>query len=295
MSETRIALMTDLGVVRVDGPDARKLLQGIITNDMGRLDHQPAIHAALLTPQGKILFDFFVVRSPDGYLLETAKAKSAELAQRLNMYKLRADAKIEDASSDYTVATFWGGAAPAREVATFADPRLAALGHRALVSLNDDWLLGGRDATAASADDYHDHRIRHGVPEGGKDYAFGETFPHEALLDVLNGIAFDKGCYVGQEVVSRMHHRGLARRRIVPVKAARDLPATGTDILAGEIAIGRLGSVSGSCGLAMVRLDRAAEALHKGEPITAGGVAITLAKPKWATFDVPVAKASSKP
>jgi len=287
--------MTDRGIVRVYGPDARKLLQGLITNDIGRLDRQPALHAALLTPQGKILFDFFVVRSANGYLLETAKAKSAELAQRLNMYKLRADAKIEDASADYTVATFWGGAAPAREPTAFADPRLAALGHRALVSMDDDWLLGGRGATAASADDYHAHRIGLGVPEGGKDYAFGDTFPHEALLDVLNGIAFDKGCYVGQEVVARMHHRGLARRRIVPVKGDHDLPATGTEVLAGEIAIGRLGSVSGSLGLALVRLDRAAEALQKGDPITAGGVAITLAKPEWATFDVPVAKASAKP
>jgi hypothetical protein len=126
------------------------------------------------------------------------------------------------------------------------------------------------------------------VPEGGKDYAFGETFPHEALLDELNGVAFDKGCYVGQEVVSRMHHRGMARRRIVPVSAGSDLPASGTEVLAGAATIGKLGSVAGVRGLAMIRLDRAAEALGKGVPLTTGGVAVSLIKPDWASFDVPV-------
>jgi folate-binding protein YgfZ len=289
MPETRIALMTDRGVVRVGGPDARKLLQGIITNDIDRLDHQPAIHAALLTPQGKILFDFFVTRSSAGFLLEAARDKSAELAQRLNMYKLRADAKIEDVSADYTVAVFWDGASVSSEASAFPDPRLAALGSRALVSMGADWVLGGRRAVAASADDYHAHRIGLGVPEGGKDYAFGDTFPHEALLDVLNGIAFDKGCYVGQEVVSRMHHRAVVRKRIVPVVAGADLPAPGTEVLAGPATIGRLGSVAGARGLAMIRLDRAAEALSAGVPLTAGGIALSLLEPDWATFDVPTA------
>jgi folate-binding protein YgfZ len=290
MSETKIALITDRGVVRVSGSEAHKLLQGIITNDMDQLDHQPAIHAALLTPQGKVLFDFFVTSSPAGFLLETARNKSAELAQRLNMYKLRAEAKIEDVSADYTVAVFWDGAKVTSEATAFADPRLAALGFRALVSMGADWVLGGRGAVAASADDYHAHRIGLGVPEGGKDYAFGDTFPHEALLDVLNGVAFDKGCYVGQEVVSRMHHRGVARKRIVHVVAGADLPAPGTEVLAGTATIGRLGSVAGTRGLAMIRLDRAAEVLGAGVPLTAGGIVVSLVKPAWAPFDVPTAK-----
>jgi folate-binding protein YgfZ len=289
MSEAKIALLTDRGVVRVTGPDAHKLLQGIITNDMDRLQRQPAIHAALLTPQGKILFDFFVTRSDGGFLLETARSKTAELVQRLTMYKLRASARIEDASADFTVAAFWDGASVPGEAAAFADPRLPALGSRALVSIGSDWVLGGRSAVAASAEAYHAHRIGLGVPEGGKDYAFGETFPHEALLDELNGVAFDKGCYVGQEVVSRMHHRGTARRRIVPVAAGSDLPASGTEVLAGAATIGRLGSVAGRQGLAMIRLDRAAEALRGGGALTAGGIPVSLVKPDWASFEVPVA------
>jgi folate-binding protein YgfZ len=288
MPESKIALLTDRGVVRVSGPDAHKLLQGIITNDMDRLQRQPAIHAALLTPQGKILFDFLVTKADDGFLLETARNKTADLVQRLTMYKLRASVRIEDASSNYTVAVFWDGAQVPSEGAAFIDPRLPALGSRALVSMGADWVLGGRSAVAASAEAYHSHRIALGVPEGGKDYAFGETFPHEALLDELNGVAFDKGCYVGQEVVSRMHHRGMARRRIVPVSAGSDLPASGTEVLAGAATIGKLGSVAGVRGLAMIRLDRAAEALGKGVPLTTGGVAVSLIKPDWASFDVPV-------
>jgi folate-binding protein YgfZ len=248
----------------------------------------------LLTPQGKILFDFFVTGSAAGFLLETAKSKSAELAQRLNMYKLRAEAKIEDASADYTVAVFWDGASVTSDATAFPDPRLAALGSRTLVSMGTDWVLGGRDAVAASAEDYHAHRIGLGVPEGGKDYAFGDAFPHEALLDVLNGVAFDKGCYVGQEVVSRMHHRGAARKRIVPVSAGVDLPAQGTEVLAGTATIGRLGSVAGARGLAMIRLDRAAEAVNAGVALTAGGIAIALLKPDWAPFDVPTAGGALK-
>jgi folate-binding protein YgfZ len=289
MSEPKIALLTDRGIVRVAGPDALKLLQGIITNDMDLLHRQPAIHAALLTPQGKILFDFFVTRTDGAFLLETARSKAPELAQRLTMYKLRASVKIEDASADYTVAVFWGGAKAAGEAASFPDPRLPALGSRAHVSMTFDWVLGGRGATATSPDAYHAHRIALGVPEGGKDYPFGDTYPHEALLDVLNGVAYDKGCYIGQEVVARMHHRGTARKRIVPVDAVEDLPAPATEIRAGSALIGTLGSVAGRRGLAMIRLDRAEEALQRGEQIAAGGVAISLLRPDWATFEVPAA------
>ena len=111
-----------------------------------------------------------------------------------------------------------------------------------------------------------------GVPEGGRDYAFGETFPHEALFDQLNGVDFKKGCYVGQEVVSRMEHRGLARKRIVPVEGDAPLPAPGTPVEAGGVPIGELGSVAGASGLASLRLDRAEEAVAKGNTLTAGEV-----------------------
>ena len=290
MAENKLALLPDRGVVSVEGPDAAKLLQGVITNDMDLMAQQGALHAGLLSPQGKILFEFFVVKSPDGFCLETARAKAAELAERLKMYKLRADVAIKDASADYTVAAIWGGDGERAPQGTgpaplrFADPRLAALGQRELTTLRSDWALGGEDAQSATQEEYHALRIGLGVPEGGKDYAFGDAFPHEALFDQLNGVSFEKGCYVGQEVVSRMQNRGTARRRIVPVVADSPLPAPGASIAAAGVEIGTLGSVAGTRGLAPIRLDRAAEFIDKGETLRAGGVPVRMDIPAWARF-----------
>jgi folate-binding protein YgfZ len=286
MTTARTALLTDRGVVRVTGPDAAKLLQGLVTNDMGLLATQPAIHAGLLSPQGKILFDFFVVKAPGGFCLETARDKAASLAERLMMYRLRADADIKDKSSDYTVAAIWGGAREPHGEGPpplwFADPRLPAMGCRELVTMGSDWALGAEDASSATQDDYHAHRIAQGVPEGGRDYAFGDTFPHEALFDLLDGVSFTKGCYVGQEVVSRMQNRGTARKRVVPVVGDASLPIAGSTILAGDAEIGRLGSVASDRGLALLRLDRAAELAANGEGLRAGSVKIRIVLPDWA-------------
>ena len=286
----RIALLADRGVVRVAGEDASRLLQGVITADMELLSAQLAIHAALLTPQGKILFDFFVVKAPGGFLLETAADKAADLAKRLTMYKLRAKADIQDRSAAYRAFAAWGSApanvGAASETHIFPDPRLGALGWRGLTGARlvsgIASAIGGLDA---SPEDYHAHRIALGVPEGGKDYAFGDTFPHEADLDQLNGVSFSKGCFVGQEVVSRMQNRASVRKRVVPVAAEATL-TPGAEVKAGAAVIGSVGSVAGTQALALVRLDRAAEAAAKGDRLTAGGVAITLRKPQWATFDL---------
>jgi tRNA-modifying protein YgfZ len=278
----RIALLADRGVVRVAGEDAEKLLQGVITSDMDLLTAQRAIHAALLTPQGKILFDFFVVRAPGGFLLEAAADKAADLAKRLTMYKLRAKATIEDVSSRFAIAVSWGAERADlldESAISFADPRLAELGTRMLLPVTT------RVAASAAAADYHAHRIALGVPEGGKDYAFGEAFPHEADLDQLNGVSFSKGCFVGQEVVSRMQNRASIRKRVVPVVGEAPL-TLGAEVMAGAAVIGSVGSVAGAQALALVRLDRAAEAAAKGEILSAGGVTIALRKPEWATFDL---------
>jgi hypothetical protein len=150
------------------------------------------------------------------------------------------------------------------------------------------------DAEWVGTESYHAHRIALGVPEAGKDYPLGDTFPHEADLDVLNGVSFGKGCFIGQEVVSRMRHRGTVRRRVVPVEGAAVL-ASGVPVTAGEAEIGRVGSVAGTRALAMVRLDRVAEAVAKGVPVEAGGVAIAVMKPAWATFELLPATGTSPP
>lgn len=293
---TYVTVLEDRGVVAVVGADAEKLLGGLITNDMVLLDAvpgdwAPALYAALLSPQGKILFDFLVVRTADGFLLETARAKAGELVKRLSMYKLRAAVEIRDVSAGHVVAALWG----AQTVSfgefvgahAFADPRFAALGIR-IITENDRSAaaLSATGGAAASADDYHEHRIGLGVPEGGRDFAFGDTFPHEALLDQLHGVSFTKGCFVGQEVVSRMQHRATVRKRVVPVVGDIPLPAGPLPVLAGDVDIGRLGSVAGPRGLALLRLDRVAEARRDGVAITAGGVALYVEVPPFATFEI---------
>jgi len=297
MADTKIALLPDRGAVTVTGEDARTFLQGLITNDMALIDTQPALHAGLLTPQGKILFDFFVVAMPEGFCLEVARSKAGELVDRLKMYKLRSKVEIVDESADYTVAAIWGGEyAPkgnGKPPLLFADPRLPGMGYREMTTLRSDWALGGETCDSATQDEYHAHRIGLGVPEGGRDYPFGDAFPHEALFDQLGGVSFKKGCFVGQEVVARMQHRGLARRRIVPVLAAGALPDSGASITAGGVEIGKLGSTAGNRGLADIRIDRVAEFKAKGESLRAGDAEVNVELPAWATFSLAAKPAGS--
>jgi folate-binding protein YgfZ len=286
MSHCRAALLPDRSVLRVTGPDAHKLLQGVITNNLDRTQDGAAIHAGLLSPQGKILFDFFALAAGDGFLLEVAREKAAELAKRLGFYRLRAKVDITEAP-EFTVAVAWGGEArPPAGAIVYADPRLAELGIRLLLPSGKN--VADLGCEPASEEDYHALRIKLGVPEGGRDYVFGDAFPHDALFDQLKGVDFKKGCFVGQEVVSRMQHRGTARKRIVPVEG--DAPLTsGAEIEAGGLPIGPIGSVDGVSGLALVRLDRVEDAVAKGEPLMAGETHITLRRPSFATFDVPLA------
>lgn len=288
MASRKLALLPDRGAVTITGEDARKYLQGVMTNDINFIDQQPALHAAMLSPQGKILFDFFIVPIGDGFILETARDKAAELAQRLKMYKLRFKVEVEDASPNYTVAAIWGGTfephGEGKQPLWFADPRHPDLGYRELATLRSDWALGGEDCDSATQEEYHAHRIGLGVPEGGKDYAFGDTFVHEALFDQLHGVSFKKGCYVGQEIVARMQNRNMARKRIVPIVAETELPPSGAPIMAGEVQIGTLGSTAGNRGLAPVRIDRVAEFEEKGIPLRAGDTEVHIELPPWATF-----------
>jgi folate-binding protein YgfZ len=290
MKKCNAALLSDRAGVRVSGPAASSFLQGLVTNDIDKAKPGGAIHAGLLTPQGKILFDFFVVPSGEGFLLEIAKAKAAELAQRLGFYRLRAEVEIAEDPS-ITVAAAWGEPARLADGAiAYADPRLPALGQRVL--LHADTSLSSLGCAPAGEDEYHARRIALGVPEGGRDYDFGDAFPHEAMFDQLGGVDFNKGCFVGQEVVSRMEHRGTARKRIVGVEGEGPLPPSGTDITAGSVSIGTLGSVSGNSGLALLRLDRAEEAKAAGVPLRAGEVTVGLRIPAWARLKAPAAAAS---
>ena len=288
MTTPKIALLPDRGVVSITGDDAAKLLQGVITNDMSAFETgAAAIHAGLLSAQGKIQHEFFVVKAGDGFLLETARERAGDLAKRLMLYKLRAKAEIKDVSSAHTVAVVWGGdsagtrawqapAAPAeshRNVLWFRDPRNPDLGLRLILTTATDWVVG-QAGDAAPADTYHAHRITLGVPEGGRDYALGDAFPHEADFDLYQGVSFTKGCFVGQEVVARMEHKSVVRKRVVRLQGAGLAP--GAEVKLGEVVIGTVGSVAGADGLALVRLDRVADALDAGQALTAGAQPVAI-------------------
>jgi hypothetical protein len=256
---------------------------------MLELTPRMARFCALLTPQGKIIADFFIAEAPPaeggGFFLDVPRALAAMLIERLNLYKLRAKVLIEDLTEVLGVLAVWDGTPPAKYGLSYADPRLPALGARAMIppprAAEAAAELG---ADIVAAEDYEAHRIALGVPRGGVDFAYGNAFPHEADMDQLGGVDFAKGCYIGQEVVSRIEHRGIARSRAVPIRYDGARPENGVAVTAGERQVGTMGSAAHGLGIALIRLDRVAEAI---EPLKAGGVSIHLVKPDWARFSFP--------
>ena len=284
MSTGRIAALPRRGVVRVGEADARRFLDDLVTTDMARAEANGAAYGGLLSPQGKILFDFIVFADGDHFLFDLPRILVAGFVERLAFYRLRARVAVADVSDERIVIAAWGSETPPIVDGPVApDPRLAALGFRAIVPPGADMAPDFEEATEA---DYDAHRIGLGVPEGGIDFAFGDAFPHDAAMDQLGGVDFHKGCYVGQEVVSRMEHRGTARRRVVAVRGSR-LPPAGTPVTAGDRPVGTLGSSSGGTGLALLRLDRAKAALDAHVPLLAAGAALEPTIPAWASFDWP--------
>ncbi len=280
------ALLADRSVVQVSGEEARSFLDRLVTCGMDRVALGQARFGALLSPQGKILADFITIQADEAgqiFFLDCPMPCVAELIRRLSMYKLRAKVAVTELA-DAAVLAGWGGAVPPADAVSVEDPRLPALGWRAVLrpsSRPGDGAVQGGEA-------YEAHRVALGIPSSGRDFALGETFAHEALMDQLAGVDFDKGCYVGQEIVSRMQHRGTARTRIVSVLWERGAGISpGAEIVAGDRNLGRMGSVSGNCGLAMIRLDRTADALAGGASIPAGGVPLRFDKPGWVRFPYP--------
>jgi folate-binding protein YgfZ len=292
------AILSDRGVVKVAGDDARRFLNGLATNDVGKVAPGKARFAALLTPQGKIIVDFIVTEAePDdggGFFLDCPKALAGMLVEKLNFYRLRAKITIEDMSPSLCVMAVWDGAALSEDGLSYPDPRLPALGTRSILppQLAAE-AAGTLGATLTDAAAYEAHRIALGVPRGGEDFAYLGTFPHEADMDQLNGVDFDKGCYIGQEVVSRVEHRDSARSRILPIAYGEFAPSSGLPVMAGEKQVGTLGTTAKGRGLALLRLDRVADALASGTPLICGNIRLQLAKPEWARFAWPgEAKAS---
>jgi len=266
-----IAHLKDRAVIAVTGPEARLFLQGLITNDVERLETDKGLYAALLTPQGKILFDFFLVEGDAALLIDCAAASRDALVKRLTMYKLRSKLTLE-VRDQLAVLAAWEGELP-RNAISYPDPRLADMGKRAIIA------KGEMPNNLPAAEVYHAHRLALGVPEG-TDFDSDRIFALDGDLDELHAVDFGKGCYIGQELTARMKHRGTARKRVLAITAESGvLPASGTAVQSGTTDIGELVSEYGAHGFALIRLDRLEHAV--GAPITAASRSVKLFKPAW--------------
>jgi tRNA-modifying protein YgfZ len=274
-------LLADRGIVKILGSEALGFLHKLVTNSLLDLKPGEARYAALLSGQGKLLYDFFVVpvaEGPEaGCLLDCPLAQIPTLVKKLTLHKLRTPVAIEDMSASLAVAAIWGEPVPLGfSGIAFADPRAKDMGMRLIAS------PASLAFAATPQDAYEAHRTALGVPKGGVDFPYGDAFVHDADLDWLHGVDFNKGCYPGQEVVARVHFRKSARKRILKVHFDGPPPAPGSEVMMGDINIGQIGSVAGAQGLAMLRLDRVEDAKTAGTKLTAGAAAldVTPAQPQ---------------
>ncbi len=277
--ENSICFLAERGVIRMTGAETQGFLHRLITNSVKDIAPGESRFSALLSPQGKLLFDFFVVPLPEGaeagFLIDCVREQSAALAQRLAFHRMRAKIAIEDLSETLGVAAILGDdAAVEIEGVLYRDLRAPGMGRR---------VIGPREALAKLSNvapaEYEARRIAAGVPKGGVDFVYGDAFVQDSNLDWLNGVDFKKGCYVGQEVVARVHHRKSAKKRILKFHFEGEAPAPGAEIAAGGPPLGQVGSISGLEGLAMVRIDRLEEAQAAGATVTAGETPIAVAPP----------------
>jgi tRNA-modifying protein YgfZ len=282
-----IAPLTNRAVISISGEDAASFLGGLVTCAVDASG--PERYGALLTPQGKIIADFFLIPARDGtggFLMDAPRAIGEALLKRLSLYKLRAKVTLADMSREFAVLAQWDDdARPPADTRQFPDPRYSAMGRRLIMPSS----AAAEFSEAAAFARYEAHRIRLAIPEGGRDFVYGDAFPHEACVDQFGGVDFAKGCYVGQEVVSRTQHRGTARTRVVALRFEGKPPTEGSEIKAGDRTLGHVGSVDpmGGRAIALMRLDRLAEALAARLPLMAGDVEVLAEKPGWATYTFP--------
>jgi folate-binding protein YgfZ len=252
------------GFLRLSGPDRLTFLQGLVSNDVNKVATGQAVYSCLLTPQGKFLHDFFLIAAGESLLIECEADRRADLAQRLKVYKLRS--KIEIAEVEYTVFAVFGSAPLTPGAIIYPDPRSPALGIRMLLSLNPE-----ADESPIPFDIYDRLRVAEAVPDGSRDMEVGKAILLENNIDLLNGVAWDKGCYTGQELTARTRYRGLIKKRLVPVHIAGAVPPVGTPLIENGSEVGEMRSANGNVGLALLRLER----LRQPGPIEIDGAVLT--------------------
>ena len=268
-----VSNLSNRALIRISGAEAEHFLHNLVTTDIEGLQTGELSAGALLTPQGKIMFDFLVSRGGEGFLLDCRADIASDLAKRLKFYRLRAKVEIEQQDESLAAVSWQNNSS----LGGLRDMRFGAK-----MAVFRTYGASGSEEEAS----YNRLRISSGVAEGGADYVFGEAFPHDANLDQIGGVSFSKGCYVGQEVVSRMQHRGTARRRVLI--AAGDAPLeAGAEVSAGGRPIGALGSAVENTALALARIDKVKDAMDAGAEILAGGVPVMLSLPPHVTFGWP--------
>jgi len=296
MTDACYALLEDRGVLEIGGTDRREFLQGLISNDTRKLSPSRALYAAFLTPQGKYLHDFFLAEVGEAIYLDGERARLSDLQRRLSLYKLRAKITLADISDRFVAAVAFGQDAVARlglsgERGTakpfangiaYVDPRLDALGVRLIVPRSGATeALEAAGFTRTDPEAYDRVRLAQGVADGSRDLVIEKTILLEAGFDELNGVDWEKGCYIGQELTARTKYRGLIKKRLLPVTVDGPLPEPGTMIKLGDNEAGEMRSGRGDHGLALLRLDAVDEAAKTGAALVAGGARITPMKPGW--------------
>lgn len=299
MTEPCYALLEHRGVLEIGGTDRREFLQGLISNDTHKLSPSRALYAAFLTPQGKYLHDFFLAELGDAFYLDGEKARLPDLLRRLSLYKLRAKVTLADVSDKFAVAVAFGGNAPAKlglvgehgaatpfaDGVAYVDPRLGALGARLILPRAMAPAVIERAGLAHTDPAAYDQlRLAQGVADGSRDLVVEKTILLEAGFDELNGVDWEKGCYIGQELTARTKYRGLIKKRLLPVTVDGPLPEPGTVIRLGDQEAGEMRSGRGHLGLALLRLDMIDETAKSGGSLLAGSARVVPAKPDWAKY-----------
>src|SRR5665213_1050515 len=277
MERAAYASLAERGILEVAGDDRVAFLQGLVSNDVAKVAADRAVYAALLTAQGKFLHDFFIVAQGDAFYLDAEAARLADLQKRLTLYKLRSKVSFADAGARFTVAAAWGGdalgllglAGPGSAKAfaggiAYADPRLAALGARFLLPRGGENAIEPAGFARADAAAYDRHRLALGVPDGSRDLEIERSILLENGFEELNGVDFQKGCYMGQELTARTKYRALIKKRLLPVTVDGPLPAPGTKVMAGEQEMGERRSGRDGAALAVLKLDALESKLTAG-------------------------------
>lgn len=243
------SVLVDRAIVQISGQDKKKFLQGLLTNDIYKIDQQEALYACLLTPQGKYFSDFFITLQNDKIFMDLPFSRKEEILKKLNIYKLRSDVQFEELSEYKVISLLEEDLAELKlEGVLFKDPRSIKMGIRSFVKQDD------LDIEKISNDNSYDiMRFDNFIAEGEKDLKAGQSFLLEFGFNDLNAIDYKKGCYIGQELVARTHYLGVVRKEIAQVFSSKDLPEYGTLIYANDQKIGYLCSSVGNRGLALIK------------------------------------------